>query len=56
MSQLIISHNIHQVFDIADYIWVMRSGSCIAGVATADTTPQQLQELILNRENQEVRQ
>lgn len=54
MSQLIISHNIHQVFDIADYIWVMRLGRCIAGVATADTTPQQLQELILSRENQEV--
>lgn len=56
MSQLIISHNIHQVFDVADYIYVMRSGRCIAGVDTADTTPQQLQELILSRENQEVQQ
>lgn len=55
MSQLIISHNIHQVFGVADYIYVMRSGRCIAGVSTADTTPQQLQELILSRENQEVR-
>lgn len=54
MTQLIISHNLHQVFDVADYIYVMRSGRCIAGVDTKETTPQQLQELILSRENQEV--
>lgn len=53
MTELMISHNLYQVFDLADYVYVMRSGRCIAGVATADSTPEQLQALILRREEQE---
>lgn len=56
MTELIISHNLHQVFALADYVYVMRAGRCIAGVATADATPEQLQELILRREEQECEQ
>ena len=52
MTQLIISHNLHQVFAMADYIYVMRSGTIIAGVATRDTSVDALQDLILQRESE----
>lgn len=52
MTQLIISHNLHQVFALADYIYVLRSGQIIAGAATGDTTLEALQELILQRERE----
>lgn len=52
MTQLIISHNLHQVFALADYIYVLRSGQVIAGVTTGDTTLDALQALILRRENE----
>ena len=51
MTQLIISHNLHQVFALADYIYVLRSGRVIAGAATRDTTIDALQDLILRRES-----
>ncbi|MEA5059837.1 MAG: ATP-binding cassette domain-containing protein [Candidatus Pelethousia sp.] len=53
MTQLMISHNLHQVFSIADYIYVMRAGRCDAGMATRETSPDQLQALILQRESRE---
>ena len=52
MTQLIISHNLHQVFAMADYIYVLRSGQVIAGAATRDTTIETLQALILQRESE----
>ena len=52
MTQLIVSHNLHQVFSLADYVYVMRSGRVIAAAATGDTTAQRLQELILRRESE----
>lgn len=52
MTQLIISHNLHQVFALADFIYVLRSGHIIAGAATADTTIDALQDLILRRESE----
>lgn len=52
MTQLIISHNLHQVFAMADYIYVMRSGTIIAGVATRETSIDALQDLILRRESE----
>ena len=52
MTQLIVSHNLHQVFALADYVYVMRSGRVIAAAATGDTTAQRLQELILRRESE----
>lgn len=52
MTQLIISHNLHQVFALADYIYVLRSGRVIAGAATGDTTIEALQRLILQRESE----
>ena len=52
MTQLIVSHNLHQVFALADYVYVMRSGGVIAAASTSDTTPEQLQDLILRRESE----
>lgn len=50
MTQIIISHNLHQVFSLADHIYVMRSGEVIASVDTRDSSVSQLQELILSQE------
>lgn len=47
---LIVSHDIYQVFDIADRIFVMRAGRCIADIIAADSSPEELHWLILERE------
>lgn len=47
---LIVSHDIYQVFDIADRIFVMRAGRCIADIIAADSSPEELHQLILERE------
>lgn len=52
MTQLIISHNLHQVFDLADYIYVMRSGRIMVGAATQSTSPDELRSFILHREEE----
>ena len=54
LTQLLISHNLHQVFDIADRIFVMRAGRCIADVMTADSSPDEIHAMILRQENREV--
>ena len=55
MTLLIISHNLHQVFALADYIYVLRAGRVLTGTATGDTTVDALQEQILRREREEDR-
>lgn len=47
---LIVSHDIYQVFDIADRIFVMRAGCCIADIMAKDSSPEELHRLILERE------
>ena len=47
---LIVSHDIYQVFDIADRIFVMRAGRCIADIMAKDSSPEELHRLILERE------
>ena len=54
LTQLLISHNLHQVFDIADRIFVMRAGRCIADVMTANSSPDEIHSMILRQENREV--
>ncbi len=51
MTLLIVSHNLHQVFDMADYIYVLRAGQCMGSVATKDSSPEALQAMILQAEN-----
>lgn len=43
---LVISHDMHQVFDIADQIYIMRNGQVIEDVSKAETTPMELIERI----------
>ena len=50
MTQIIISHNLHQVFSLADHIYVMRSGEVIASVDTRNSSVSELQNLILSQE------
>lgn len=47
---LIVSHDIYQVFDVADRIFVMRAGRCIADIMAKNSSPEELHHLILERE------
>lgn len=47
---LIVSHDIYQVFDVADCIFVMRAGRCIADIMAKNSSPEELHHLILARE------
>ncbi len=39
---LLISHNFAQVMRLSDQVWVMRSGRCVAGRRTAETTGEEI--------------
>ncbi len=43
---IIISHNLRQVFDLVDRIWVFRQGRIICSRRTVDTNPQEIVGLI----------
>jgi ABC-type sugar transport system ATPase subunit len=43
---ILISHNLRQVFDLADRIWVFRQGRIICNRATRHTNPQEIVGLI----------
>ncbi|WP_256840553.1 ATP-binding cassette domain-containing protein [Ornithinimicrobium faecis] len=43
---LLISHNFDQVMRLADQVWVMRAGQCVAGRKARDTTAQEIVGLI----------
>ena len=50
LTQLLVIHNLYQVFDVADRVLVMRSGKCIAQAMTADSSPEDIHYLILEQE------
>ena len=54
IAQLIVSHNMEQVFDIADHIYVMRSGEILVDTSVSDTSSEELRELILRREDERI--
>ncbi|MFD8871826.1 ATP-binding cassette domain-containing protein [Streptomyces sp. NPDC059590] len=43
---LLISHNFAQVMRLSDQVWVMRSGRCVAGRRTEETTGEEIVALI----------
>ena len=43
---LVVSHDMHQIFDIADRILIMRNGEIIEDVMKSETTPMELIERI----------
>jgi len=53
MAVVVISHNLHQVFEISDRICVMRHGQVAAICNTADSSPNQIVELIMGASNNE---
>jgi ABC-type sugar transport system ATPase subunit len=42
LGVLLISHNMQQVIDTADQVYVLRGGRMVAGMRTADTSTQEL--------------
>jgi len=53
MAVVVISHNLHQVFEISDCICVMRHGQVAAICNTADSFPNQIVGLIMGALNNE---
>ena len=43
---IIVSHNLRQVFDLVDRIWVFRQGRIICSRRTSETSPEQIVGLI----------
>ena len=44
---IMISHNLFQVFDVADRICVIKGGRCVASCPTAQSTPEEINRIIL---------
>ena len=47
MAVVIICHNLHQVFSIADKVCIMRHGRMIRTAMTGDTTLEEVQQMII---------
>jgi simple sugar transport system ATP-binding protein len=43
---LLISHDFQQVLRLSDQVWVMRSGRCVGGRRTSDTTGEEIVSLV----------
>ena len=48
MGVIIICHNLHQVFDIADKVCIMRHGRIVRTVFTQDTSLEEIQQMIID--------
>jgi len=48
-SIIIITHKLHEVMAISDRVAVLRKGKYIGDIATADTNPQQLTDMMVGR-------
>ncbi len=48
-SMIIITHKLHEVMDVSDRVAVLRKGQYIGDVATKDTNPDQLTEMMVGR-------
>ena len=46
---ILITHKLHEIMDATDSVSVMRRGTMVATVATRDTSPEQLAELMVGR-------
>jgi ABC-type sugar transport system ATPase subunit len=42
LAVVLISHNMEQVHDVSDAVWVLRGGNMVTGMRTADTTTSQI--------------
>ena len=48
-SMIIITHKLHEVMDVSDRVAVLRKGEYIGDVATRDTSPQKLTDMMVGR-------
>lgn len=46
IAVLIVSHNLRQVFDLADHIWVMRRGEMVGHMGSRECSPEDVVRLI----------
>lgn len=51
VTQLIISHNLHQVFEVSDRIYIMRAGEIIMSCNTRDSSEEAIQRAIMDVED-----
>lgn len=56
LTQLLVSHNLYQVFDVADRVVVMRAGRRVADVMTAQSSVEAIHAMILEQEQKEAAQ
>ncbi len=49
ITVIMISHNLFQVFDVADRICIMKSGQCIGSVLAKDSSAQMINDMIVAR-------
>ncbi|MBQ0059642.1 MAG: sugar ABC transporter ATP-binding protein [Lachnospiraceae bacterium] len=54
ITQLLVSHNIYHVFDVADRIIVVKAGKCVADVYTEHSSPERIHDMLLEYEHREV--
>lgn len=52
MAVIIISHNLRQVFDLVDTIWVLRRGEMVGSRAAAETTAEEIIAMITGVDHQ----
>ena len=48
-SVIIITHKLHEVMEVSDRVAVLRKGEFIGDVATSDTNPQELTNMMVGR-------
>ena len=51
VTQLIVSHNLHQVFEVADRVYIMRAGEVVMSCNTSESTVSDVQNAILDAED-----
>ena len=47
---IIITHKLHEVMEISDWVTVLRNGESVAGIKTSETNPKELTDLMVGEE------
>jgi len=53
---IFITHKLNEIFDVSDYVTVLRKGRCVGTVATKDIDAVKLSEMMIGRQLQEIKQ
>ena len=52
LTQILVCHNLFQVFDVADNICVLRNGRCAAEMQTADSSAEKVYRMLAEQERE----